>query len=77
MALTLVCDGGCHCPIPVDTVPVGRLAPVFYCAEGRATWTDAEARIEASRQSAVEAFTLARDTILAEARAKLTRLPDE
>ena len=76
MALTLTCDG-CACTLPIDTKPVGRLAPAFYCPTCTEVWETHVMAEDRKREAIIAAFEAWRREALGEARKKLMRLPDE
>mgnify|MGYP001564351781 FL=1 len=78
MAITLACDGkDCADTLPLDTKPVGRLEPRFYCPDCKAVYDAADAEIERERRALVTAFNVKRSEIQSRAREKLGALPDE
>lgn len=76
MALTLVCDG-CACTLPIDTKPVGRLEPAFFCQDCAEVWETHVLAEERKREELIVAFEKWRREALDEVRKKLAKVPDD
>lgn len=77
MPLRLACDG-CECTlVPKDAKKIGRLEEVYYCAKCAGIYDRADAEIKKLRVRLSKQFEKERGAVLAAARKKLTRLPDE
>lgn len=79
MPIQLACDGCERTIDPEDAKKVGRLdgACCYYCAKCAAIYDKADGEIEKLRVRLSKQFEAERRRVLAAARKKLTRLPDE
>lgn len=76
MAIKLACDG-CGYDLPVDTMPIGRLEPCYYCHDCRTTWERFEFEEQAERENVIAAYETWRRGKLATVRRVLKKVPDE
>lgn len=77
MALQLVCDGGCGTTLQIDTKPIGRLEPAFYCPGCREAWETHVMAEERKREELIVAFEGWRTSALGDMRKRLGKLPDD